>query len=300
MNEATISGGNLTGTIKLVPGLGAAFHPLKHTDFPDQNLYRDGGLNFEHILNGTTADEKINWFTPRLDTHHIVSNSASSAAVIHKASESTWGMESQMTYTMSGGDAIDMEFRMKLHENRFPLGYVGFMWASYMNRTKGRNIRFYGELNGQPGWVNFGEDTEDDFETGTIAAVGVPKLPYEPESAILNITENEQKRFIYPFYYGLVDGDGDLTTTVDTMAYIMMFDQCESIRFAMWNFIEDDNENPDPYSPAWDWQYVIKNPIIGQWYSYRARMEYTRFINEEDILRRYRDWSKLSNNRDSC
>lgn len=292
MNEVTISGGNLTGTIKLVPGLGAAFKPLEHADFPGQDLYRDGGLNFEHIMNGAAADEKINWFTPRRDTHYIVSNSVSSATVIHEASESTWGIESQMTYTMSDGDAIDMEFRVKLHENRFPLGYVAIMWASYMNRTRGRNIRFYGELNGRPGWVSFGEDTEDDFETGTIAAADVPRLPYEPESATLNVIEDEQKQFIYPFYYGLVDGDGDLTTTDDTMAYIMMFDQCESIRFAMWNFIEDDNDNPDPHSPAWDWQYVIKNPIIGQWYSYRARMEYTRFINAEDILRRYRDWSQ--------
>lgn len=307
MKKITVSGGNLSGMLKLVPGLGAAFQPLKHAGFPGQNFYRNdqGGLNFEHVMNGTEADEKINWFTPRTDVHKLVRESASSATVIHEASDSSWGIESRMTYTMSGGNGLDMVFRVRMHEDRFPLGYVAFMWASYMNRTRGRKIHFWGELDGEAGWLSFGDDTADGFETGTVAAVGVPALTYEPRSATLNVVENERKRFVHPFYYGLVDGDGNLATTDDDMAYVMMFDQCEPIRFALWNFIEDDDtKSPDPHSPAWDWQYVIRNPTIRgrracrfrdenkQWYGYRARLEYVPFSSREDILHRYEVWSE--------
>jgi len=292
--EATISTDRINGTLRFVPGVGAAFQPLEHVDFAGQSIYRDGGLNFEHVLNGRAADNRagnrINWFTPRTDAHQIVSESGASATVLHEADKSSWGIESRMTYTASGSDGIDVEFRVRLTEDRFPLGYVGFMWASYMNRARERRIHFHGELEGQEGWVSFGDDAADGFETGTVAAVGVPALQYEPGAATLNVVEDKRKRFVHPFYYGLVDGDGDLATVDDTMAYVMMFDQCEPIRFAMWNFVEDDTGEPDPHSPAWDWQYVIRNPALGQWYGYRARMEYIRFIGREDIMNRYEEW----------
>ena len=47
------------------------------------------------------------------------------------------------------------------------------------------------------------------------------------------------------------------------MVYVMMFDQTESIRFAMWNFIRDARENRS-HSPAWDWHFVIREPVVDQ------------------------------------
>ena len=96
--------------------------------------------------------------------------------------------------------------------------------------------------------------------------------------------------FVYPFCYGLVDGDGQLETTDDTMVYIMMFDQRDSIRFAMWNFYRDEAGQPDAHSPAWDWQFVIRNPVVGQQYGYRARVVYKPFAGREDVAGEYRRW----------
>jgi hypothetical protein len=293
-----ISGGNFAGTIvEDVPGdeiLGAGFKPLNHTLFPHQNLYRDHavGLNFEHIMNGVAEDRAINKFTPRLDPRSVRRDSDREAAIVHAAMDSTWGVESEMRYVFSGGDHIDMTFTMRLHEDRYPLGYAAFMWASYMNRTRERRIHFHGQTDGEEGWTQFGDDTPGGFETGTVSAVGVPDLPFEEGSDTLNILENPRKKFIQPFYYGLVDGDGQLDTTDDAMVYIMMFDQVEPIRFAMWNFIQDENGHPDPHSPAWDWQYVIHNPIIGADYGYRARVVYKPFTDRDDVVEEYEQWYK--------
>ena len=96
-------------------------------------------------------------------------------------------------------------------------------------------------------------------------------LPYEKGAQTLNLIENPGKKFITPFYYGIVDGDHDLNTTDDRLLYLVLFDQTEPIRFAMWNFIKNEAGDPDPHSPAWDWQYVIRDPEVGKRYSYRAR-----------------------------
>ena len=296
--QIKVSGGPFTGTIvEDVPRLGAGFQPLVHTAFPHQNLYRDEGvgLNFEHILNGTTADRDINRFTPRRDPRSVVSHAEYDASIIHRAQDSTWRIESEMRYVLQEENAIDMTFTVTLHEDRFPLGYVAFMWASYMKRTRERRIHFYGTQDGHEGWVSFGdatEEAEEGFETGTISAVGVPDLPYETDADTLNILENRHKKFIQPFYYGLVDGDGDLSTEDDTMVYIMMFDQIDPIRFAMWNFTQTKDGNRDPHCPAWDWQFVIRNPAINHPYGYRARVVYKPFAGRDDVFGEYERWQK--------
>ncbi|MBI4556357.1 MAG: cellulase family glycosylhydrolase [Candidatus Hydrogenedentes bacterium] len=276
---------------------GSAFNPLCHRMYPGQSLFRDDGvgLNFEHIFNGTAADKPLSMFTPRKDPCLVIPHSPHSASVRHLAKDSSWGMASDMKYTFSGGNAIDLEFTVMPLVNKFPLGYVAMMWASYMNHTHERRIHFYGKNGDQEGWITFGDDLPEGsnpaFETGTIAHASVPNLPYEEGAELLNLVEHPTKRFLLPFYYGLVDGDGDFTTTGDTMVYIMMFDQSESIRFALWNFIRDANtQQPNPHSPAWDWQYVIRGPKVGETYSYRARVIYKPFESEDDVRQEYEKW----------
>ena len=219
-DSVLLSGGGLTGQLHHVEGLGAAWAPLCHPGDPERSLFGDGGLNFEHIFNGTAADEALAWFTPRTDTHRIESKSDATAFVVHEAADSAWAAESRMTYTLSA-DAVDLQFRVRFHEERFPLGWIGLMWASYMRGTQDRRIHFYGTCDGEEGWTRFGDDTDDGFETGTVAAAGVEELPREEGAALLNVVEDPRKRFLHPVYYGLLEGG---------MAYTMMFDHAEAKR----------------------------------------------------------------------
>jgi len=271
---------------------GNGFNPLRHTRYPDQNLFRDDatGLYFEHIFNGAAADHDIAMFTPNVDPHTVAAIDADGATIRYPAEGNTWGMASEMTFTLSG-DAVDMEFRATPTRDQFPLGFAAFMWASYMNHTRERRYHFYGMDGDREGWLSFGDDTADGFETGTVSYHGVPDLPHEQGAQTLNLIEHPTKKFLLPFYYGLVDGDGDLKTHDDTMAYVMMFDRKEPIRLALWNFIKNAAGEFDPHSPAWDWQFVIRDPAPGQTYGYRARVLYTPFTNAEDIRIAYEQWA---------
>lgn len=272
---------------------GSGFNPLLHADFPGENVFRgDGvGLNFEHIFNGVAADRNRSMFTPRKDPCAIDRISGAAATLRWPAEGSAWGMECEMRYAFNGEQCVDIEFRCTPTRADFPLGYVALMWASYMNHARDRKIHFYGRNGETEGWVTFGEDTSDGFETGTVSQFGTPDLPYEAGAETLNIIEHPAKKFLLPCYYGLLDGDGDPATEDDTMAYIMMFDQGTPIRFAMWNFIRNAAGEPDPHSPAWDWQFVIHNPQAGKSYGYRARVMIKPFVDAEDVRLEYDRWA---------
>ena len=153
-----------------------------------------------------------------------------------------------------------------------------------MNCTRSREIHFLGREGGREGWVTFRNMVIDEHEGGTVAHVDARPLPYEEESRSLNIIEHPTMKFIEPFYYGLVDGDNDLKTEDDTLVYIMMFDQTVPIRFAVWR--------ADTHSPAWDWQYVIRDPEVGRTYGYRARVVIKPWVDHYDVVQEYRSWRK--------
>ncbi|NIP93616.1 MAG: hypothetical protein GWO24_09225, partial [Akkermansiaceae bacterium] len=123
-----------------------------------------------------------------------------------------------------------------------------------------------------------------------VSRAGVPDLSHEKGAQTLNLIEHPGKKFITPFFYGLLDGDHDLKTTNDKLLYLVLFDQTDPIRFAMWNFITDRAGNPDTHSPAWDWQFVIRDPRVGVSYGYRARVVVKAFKGRNQVWEEYRRW----------
>lgn len=272
---------------------GSGFNPLFHLDYPDKPIFRTQatGLNFEHIFNGVAKDSAISMFTPRRDLVKLTAHSRQSATLHWPADGNSWGAESSMKYTFAAPDIVDLQFQTKFSQDRFGQGYAAFMWASYMGFTRDRFIHFYGIREGVEGWTRFGETQSDgNIELGTIRHAAAQPLPFEKGAQTLNIVENDAKQFLKPFYFGLLDGDHDMATREDTLAYIVMFDQMESIRFAVWNFIRNSSGAPDPHRPAWDWQFVVRKPELGKEYGYRTRIIIQRFTTAEDVLKLYERW----------
>jgi len=273
---------------------GSGFTPLIFKSYRGLNLFRDDavGINFEHIFNGTKEQNDISMFTPRHDPCELKQFSSRRFQIHWPNNGSKWGMEARMDYDFSKEDYVDLVFECIPTRDLYSKGFVAMMWASYMNRAIDRKIRFWGKEGDRTGWVAFGERKGKRFEVGTVSNAGVEDLPYEGGAETLNLIENSEKKFITPFYYGLIDGDHDLKTTDDRLLYLVLFDQTESIRFAMWNFIKNNAGNPDSHSPAWDWQYVIRNPEVGMSYGYKARVVVKPFKGIEQIWREYQTWSE--------
>ena len=294
-HQVQLQGGKLSGTLRDNSKDGSnGLVPLCHADFPGRSVFWLG-LNFENVFNGVTADNARSGYTPKRDPCLIEAHSDASASLRWPAENSSWGLECEMRFTLSGQSCVDLEFtttprRNDFAHDRFAPHYAAMMWSSYMKQARDRKIYFYGVNGEKKGWVTLGEDTDVGFDTGAVPYDGAPCLPHEDEADSGNIVEHPAKRFLLPFYYGLVDGDGDVSTVDDTMVYIVMFDQCEPIRFAMWNFTKNSDGEPDTHSPAWDWQFVVRNPEVGKTYSYKARIVYKPFISAERVMREYTRW----------
>ncbi len=273
---------------------GSGFHPFIWKPYPESNLYRDDavGMNLEHIFNGAAAQHEISMFTPRRDPCQLKNLDENRYEIYWPSEGSKWGMEARMVYDLSRSEQVDLVFECTPTEDLYPLGFAAMMWASYMNRALDRRIHFWGTEGSRTGWVAFGDGEGEEIEIGTVSHSKVPDLPYEEGAQTLNLIENPDKKFITPFYYGLLDGDHNLETTDDKLLYLVLFDQADSIRFAMWNFYKDESGLPNTHSPAWDWQYVIQNPKVDQSYMYRARVVVKPWEGEAQIWEEYRRWGE--------
>lgn len=267
--------------------------------YPERNLFWKTGFYLEHVFNGCKADQWRQNFTPEYDPCVLSSSSPNAATLFWTSTESTWGIECSMAFRLNSY-FLDMTFRAKPTENVWPKGWLGFMWANYVDAAIDRRIYFWGRdpSNNQWGWCSYGDSNGtapgggELIDQGIIPLIGSKDLPFDPWSPSFpthNFSDDyEGREFRVPLYYGLVDGDGNFSTTGDTMCFLMMFDQWVPIRFALFNF------SGNTHRPAWDWQYIVRNPQIGKTYSYRARFAYFPWRGEGqgriDVLKEFYKW----------
>jgi len=282
------------------PEIGAeqnGFRELYHRLYQERNLFTNAGLNFEHIMSGLKEDSVRNSFSPRKEPCVLRVSSEQTVSLYWPAEGSLWNAASEMTYTLGDGPYIDLMFKTtfeKSPERR----YLLYMWASYMKSTRDHRIRFFGvrdflKISPQRHkadirWVDFGERVRcgGTHEDSNIPYWGASKLSCSDSANGFNIQTPERCAFLLPFFYGLVDGDGDLATSNDDMVYLMMFDQAEAIRFTTFDF------SGDVHQPVWDWQYVIRYPRAGHTYQYRARLVYKPYKGVQDVVEEYVAWVK--------
>lgn len=256
--------------------------------YAGHNVYCSSGLNFEHVYSGIAADNSRNRFTPRRDPCYLKPGTGSSVSLIWPAENSAWGLECTETVTLAGPDAIDVAFRFSAELDCFLANgtppWLAFQWASYMNHARERAIHFWGVADGQEQWCTLDANTPG---TGNVPWVNTAPLEWEqPVRSNPCIIENLRFKFVHPFYYCVIDGDGNAQTQDDTLAYIMMFDQAAPIRlgYAVWA--------NDVHGPACDWQYIVHQPRPRTEYGYRMRIACKPFTGAEGVLAEYQRWSR--------
>ena len=267
---------------------GAGITHLTHKKVPLKPILHFPSLNYEHIFSGVEADNHRVTFTPRTDPMRFCIESPGMARVSWPAHSASWDLDTEMTYCFQDNDAIDLTFSTVLGKEQFPLGYAGFMWASYHSNFKDHAIHFPGISDGKEGWIEYGPTIEKEQFGGTIACQGAPQLPVEDGASAFNIITDENIFFTVPLYYGLLDMAIPKSKQQTVLTYAMMFEKCAPIRFAVWNW-----GNP-PAISAWDWQYLVQNPQPGQTITHRARMICAELDVPEEVSLRYEKWTNTA------
>ena len=249
---------------------------LYHTA-QDSTLFepRYAGFNLEHIYGGDSLAER---FEPRTSPMELFMHNGNEVS-LYQAPTPFSQFEMLTTFKIVAPHYIDVTFRCVVHsDNFFKHDYAGLFFASYILAPSDKHIYFKGFENDQSTskWISAYSKKHGEESTH----VGVNDDPdnfyFAPDFNVVLANNFSTYKYELPVYYG----------RFHNMVSAFMFDTPEVIRFSQ----SPTGGGPD--NPAWDFQFIIPEVKKEKEYSFRARIVYKPFIDNEDILNEYNQWVK--------
>ncbi len=258
---------------EVLPGHRAGYSgvaALKHAKRPETLFIPPcGGLNFEHIHDGTVQDPDI-LFEPRrvpMELRLIDENTAE----LYQKPSTHYALESCLRYQLLEDGTIEMTFECVAHKPTFSNGYIGLFWASYIHQPESLDIHFKGHAEdkpGQIGWVR-GVTPAHGVLSTHLASGDRRSFKHDPKFPLTLVFNRSKYRYSEPWYYGVSHG----------MAFAQMFRPKDEIR------LSQSPSGGGPGNPAWDFQYIIADYKLGQRYQMVMRAMYLPFKSPEQMER---------------
>lgn len=234
----------------VLPGHRAGYHgvaSLTHDKQP-RNLFVPAyaGLNFEHIHDGTTQAREI-LFEPRNAPMQLrVVNEHT--AELYQPPTPHWGLESCLRYELQEDGAIRMIFECIPRRVTWKNDYLGLFWASYIHQPESLDIHFLGqEAGGAAGWIR-GSSPEHGVRATHLAVADDREFAHDADFPLTLVFNRSDYRFTEPWYFGMCRG----------MAFAQSFRPDDHVR------ISQSPSGGGAGNPAWDFQWLIREPKVGQ------------------------------------
>lgn len=242
----------------------------------DQNVFVPtyAGFNLEHVFGGDRLEEV---FEPR--RHPMTLRRLSTATVVlHQNPTPLSSVESTTRFTVVPPHYIDAEFRCQVRDAKFfRHGYVGLLWASYINAPDDRRMHFRGrgQADDVPLWIS-ASSPEHGVASTHLSLSDPGGIFFAPDFNATLASHFSDYRFTEPLFYG----------RFRNMVLIYMFERSEGIRFS-----QSPNGGGEK-NPAWDFQLILRDFQVNKPYSYRARLVYKPFVSPDDVLDELRRWRR--------
>lgn len=236
------------------------------------------GVNLEHLLDGRDMADPESFFEPRRVPMEL-ERVGEQAAILHQAPTPTLQVQSMTTFTLRVPHYLDIDLRLVLRAPTLRFNYLLAFWASYIDAPEDRAMYFLGRPRAEPvgeGWQRLFSEVHNDRSTVCHAGVR-PELPQELSRPALAYSYAPMA-FTRPFFYG----------RRRNMVFALMFDQSDDVRLT-----HSPTGGGGGVNPAWDFQWVLRQPVIDQEYHLRARALYKPWVGADDVLREYESWDPL-------
>jgi hypothetical protein len=243
------------------------------------------GLNLEHCMDDLfMTDEGGDIFEPRRAPMHVTRFSASTVSLAQAPTPLT-GVESETLYEVVEPHAMDMRFRATLHRPPRAGRWFGFFWASYINAPDCPALHFR-DRKGMLHCLSPDQHGGQGANTVCHESVGRPCLgARQGQYAAHSLAHSfSARRFDLPVMFGR-PGDG-------SMLFLQMFDQRGPLRLCMSPSGGGANETKKVYNPAWDFQYILEDVMVGVEYRLRSRVIYKPYKDLGEIDRLYAEWTQ--------
>lgn len=255
----------------VLPGHAAGYHgiaALRHARqarSPFVPAY--AGLNFEHIHDGTTQSRDALFEPRRAPMELRVINDHT--AELHQAPTPHWGLESCLRYELLPSGTIEMTFECIPRRDTFTNGYCGLFWASYIDRPESPDIHFLG--------VPEGGEPPPEWRRGMTPRHGVlathrgaedrREFPHDPAFPLELPFGFSQLRYTEPWYFGVCRG----------MAFVQRFRPEDRV------WLSQSPSGGGAGCPAWDFQWHIPQPRVGERYQLKMRAAYLPLDRPNDL-----------------
>jgi hypothetical protein len=239
-------------------------------DGQQANLFvpKYAGLNFEHIHDGTMAVEREK-YEPRKSPMSLHRTDEFSIE-LRQSPTPNWLLESVGRYRLLEDGVIEYEFECTPRGETFTQGYIGLFWASYMNAPSERGLRFLGRRidapNDQPHWIEW-LPKEHGVDATHRPVNDTRQIRFDPEFPLTLANHPSPYLWTSSWSYGIVDG----------WAFVQMFQPSDRI------WLTQSPTGGGNTNPAWDFQWFVDSPKVGQTYRFRMRAAVVKFESTEQL-----------------
>lgn len=255
-----------------LPGHAAGYHglaALRHTK-QSRNIFvpRYAGLNFEHIHDGSIKDRDI-LFEPRHAPMRLRKINEHTVD-LYQPPTPYWGLESCMRYQLKENGTIQMTFECIPRKDTFKNGYCGLFWASYIDRPESLNIHFMGYDETTPSQKPTWQEgiTPSHGTLATHRGIHDPRaFPHAPDFPLTLAFGFSKKRYAEPWYFGICRD----------MALLYQFQPEDQI------WLTQSPSGGGKGCPAWDFQWFIANPKVGERYGFTMEATYFPLEGEQNL-----------------
>jgi hypothetical protein len=228
------------------------------------------GLNFEHIHDGSREMIDRERFEPRkapmqlrvVDDHTVE---------VYQPPTPNMKLESCGRYRLFDDGTIEYTFECIPRAATFRNGYIGLFWASYINQPESTAIQFLGRKAGDADgaeWIRATSRAHGVDSTHPPAGP-LPKLPHDDPFPATLIFNRSPYVYVEPWYFGVSHG----------LAYVQMFRDRDRIWFGQ------SPTGGGGGNPAWDFQWFVPDPKIGEAYGFTMRAAWLAETDREAIQR---------------
>lgn len=250
----------------VLPGHRAGYHglaSLKHTR-QQRNIFVPAyaGLNFEHIHDGTTQAREI-LFEPRfapIELHVIDDHTAE----LHQSPTPHWGLESWMRYELLDDGVMEMKFACVPRKVSWKNDYLGLFWASYIDQPESLDIHFLATP--ENNWIRGVTPAHGELATH-LSRSDHREFPHDADFPLSLVFGFSRHRYAEPWYFGACRG----------MALVQLFRGKDQIR------LSQSPSGGGSGNPAWDFQYFISEPKVGQRYELVMRVLYLPLLDGKPV-----------------
>lgn len=238
------------------------------------------GVNLEHYFDGRPRPAEPHvFFEPRYAPMDFRRLSATKAELTQKPTP-VFGVESRTVFELKEPYYVDVTYRAIPRKGGFVGNFLGIFWASYINGPLDKSIYFLrgGSSLDTPKWVQLSTQVHGRDSTVRPAADKTElAMGDDPTSLFRNLSP---LTYGESFFYG----------RFRDMVLIYIFKPNPYLRFAHSPSGGGNAGSGDDTNPAWDFQLVIPQPVVGTEYGLEMRVVYKPWKDRADVLREVREW----------